>query len=106
VVDPINPRKCLLLTKATIQRISERAALRRRGIRPQWPKGVCKTKKNKGRPIKIFVLSDNKNVVSHGFKKNFVVLFVVRWERISACFDAFLSLATIDIWIHKIILVG
>ncbi|CDN11744.1 hypothetical protein RintRC_1637 [Richelia intracellularis] len=28
-------------------------------------------------------------------KKNIVVLFVVTWERISACFDAFLSLATI-----------
>ena len=51
------------------------AALGRRGIRPQWPKGVWKTKKkNKGRPIKISVPSDNKNVVSHGFKKNSVVL--------------------------------
>ncbi|CDN14862.1 hypothetical protein RintRC_1201 [Richelia intracellularis] len=39
-------------------------------------------------------------------KKNIIVLFVVRWERISACFDAFLSLATIHIWINKIILVG
>ncbi|CDN14488.1 hypothetical protein RintRC_7754 [Richelia intracellularis] len=27
-------------------------------------------------------------------------------ERISACFDAFLSLVTIHIWINKIILVG
>ncbi|CDN10820.1 hypothetical protein RintRC_4129 [Richelia intracellularis] len=33
-------------------------------------------------------------------------MFVVRWERISACFDAFLPLATIHIWINKIILVG
>ncbi|CDN14159.1 hypothetical protein RintRC_1580 [Richelia intracellularis] len=31
------------------------AALPRRGIWPQWPKGVWKTKKNKGRPIKISV---------------------------------------------------
>ena len=75
----------------------KRAALRRRCIRPQWPKPVWKTKKNKGRPIKICVPSDNKNIVPHGFKKNIVVLFVVRWERISACFDAFLSLATIHI---------
>ena len=53
----------------------KRAALPRPGIRPQWPKGVWKTKKkNKGRPIKISVPSDNKNVVSHGFKKNIVVL--------------------------------
>ncbi|CDN14985.1 hypothetical protein RintRC_7655 [Richelia intracellularis] len=33
----------------------KRAALRRRGIRTQWPKRVWKTKKNKGRPIKISV---------------------------------------------------
>jgi hypothetical protein len=30
----------------------------------------------------------------------------VRWERIRACFNAFLSLATIHIWINKILLVG
>ncbi|NRB08795.1 MAG: IS4/IS5 family transposase, partial [Richelia sp.] len=83
----------------------KRAALRRRGIRPQWPKRVWKTKKNKGRPIKISVPSDNKNVVSHGLKKKYRRL-VVRWERISACFDPFLSLATIHIWINKITLVG
>ncbi|NRB07562.1 MAG: hypothetical protein HRU34_10200 [Richelia sp.] len=33
----------------------KRAALGRRGIRPQWPKGAWKTKKNKGRPIKTSV---------------------------------------------------
>ncbi|NRB09072.1 MAG: hypothetical protein HRU34_19450 [Richelia sp.] len=44
----------------------KRAALPRRGIRPQWPKRVWKTKNNKGRPIKISVPSDNKNLVSHG----------------------------------------
>jgi transposase len=32
-----------------------RAALRKRGIRPQLPKRVWKTKKNRGRPIKISV---------------------------------------------------
>ena len=31
----------------------QRANLRKRGIRPQIPKRVWKTKKNKGRPIKI-----------------------------------------------------
>mgnify|MGYP003328094364 CR=1 FL=1 len=102
---PRKPLKVLAADKGYDSK-DKRAALPRRGIRPQWPKGVWKTKKNKGRPIKISVPSDNKNVVSHGFKKNIVVLFVVRWERISACFDAFLSLATIHIWINKIILVG
>ncbi len=32
-----------------------RAALRKRGIRPQLPKRTWKTKKNRGRPIKISV---------------------------------------------------
>lgn len=33
----------------------KRAVLRKRGIRPQWPKRVWKSKKNWGRPIKISV---------------------------------------------------
>jgi len=33
----------------------KRADLRKRGIRPQIPKRVWKTKKNRGRPIKISV---------------------------------------------------
>ena len=102
---PHKPVKVLAADKGYDSK-NQCAALPRRGIRPQWPKGVWKTKKNKGRPIKISVPSDNKNVVSHGFKKNIFVLFVVRWERISACFDPFLSLATIHIWINKITLVG
>jgi hypothetical protein len=28
---------------------------------------------------------------------------VVRWERITACFEAFLALATIHIWVHRLI---
>ncbi|CDN14401.1 hypothetical protein RintRC_2687 [Richelia intracellularis] len=70
---PRKPLKVLAADKAYDSK-DKRAALRRRGIRPQWPKGVWKTKKNKGRPIKISVPSDNKNLVSHGFKKNTVVL--------------------------------
>ncbi|NRB08101.1 MAG: IS4/IS5 family transposase, partial [Richelia sp.] len=102
---PRKPLKVLAADKGYDSK-DKRTALPRPGIRPQWPKGVWKTKKNKGRPIKISVPSDKKNVVSHGLKKNIVVLFVVRWERISACFDAFLSLATIHIWINKTTLVG
>ncbi|CDN09949.1 hypothetical protein RintRC_7143 [Richelia intracellularis] len=80
---PHKPLKVLAADKGYDSK-DKRAALRRRGISPQWPKRVWKTKKNKARPINISVPSDNKNVVSHGFKKNIVVLFVVRWERISA----------------------
>lgn len=31
---------------------------------------------------------------------------VVRWERRKVYFDAFIDLATIHIWVHKILLVG
>lgn len=51
---PRKPLKVLAADKGYDSK-DKRAALRRRGIRPQWPKGVWKTKKNKGRPIKISV---------------------------------------------------
>ena len=51
---PRKPLKLLAADKAYDSK-DNRAALPRRGIRPQWPKGVWKTKKNKGRPIKISV---------------------------------------------------
>ena len=65
------PRKFLKVLAAdkAYDSKDKRAALRRHGIQPQWPKRVWKTKKNKGRPIKISVPCDNKNVVSHGKKK-------------------------------------
>jgi hypothetical protein len=28
---------------------------------------------------------------------------VVRWERLAACFNAFLALALVHMWVHKII---
>jgi hypothetical protein len=28
---------------------------------------------------------------------------VVRWERLAACFDALLAIATIHIWVHRLI---
>ena len=62
---PRKPLKVLAADKGYDSK-DKGAALRRRGIRPQWPKQVWKTKKNKGRPIKISVPSDNKNVLSHG----------------------------------------
>jgi hypothetical protein len=27
----------------------------------------------------------------------------VRWERLAACFDAFLALATVHIWVQRLI---
>ena len=52
---PRKPLKVLAADKGYDSK-DNRAALRRRGgIRPQWPKRVWKTKKSKGRPIKISV---------------------------------------------------
>jgi hypothetical protein len=28
---------------------------------------------------------------------------VVRWERMAACFEAFLAIACIHIWVHRLI---
>ena len=83
----------------------KRAALRKRGIRPQLPKRIYKTKKNRGRPIKISVPRFQQERCFAWYQRKYRRL-VVRWERQKINFDAFLSLATVHIWIHKILLVG
>ena len=80
-----------------------RRVLRKRGIRPQLPKRTWKKKKNRGRPIKISVPRFQIERCFAWFQRKYRRL-VVRWERISACFDAFISLATIHIWINRILL--
>ena len=82
-----------------------RAALRKRGIRPQLPKRTWKKKKNRGRPIKISVPRFQQERCFAWFQRKYRRL-VVRWERICACFNAFISLATIHIWINRILLLG
>jgi len=82
-----------------------RAALRKRGIRPQVPKRTWKTRKNRGRPIKISVPRFQQERCFAWFQRKYRRL-VVRWERISACFNAFISLATIHLWISRILLLG
>jgi len=82
-----------------------RATLRKRGIRPQLPKRTWRTRKNRGRPIKISVPRFQIERCFAWFQRKYRRL-VVRWERISACFDAFISLATIHIWINRILLLG
>ena len=82
-----------------------RAALRKRGVRPQLPKRNWKKKKNQGRPIKISVPRFQQERCFAWFQRSCRRL-VVRWERISTCFNAFVSLATIHIWLNRILLVG
>ncbi|KJH69762.1 transposase [Aliterella atlantica CENA595] len=82
-----------------------RTTLRKRGIRPQLPKRIWKTKKNRGRPVKLSVPRFQQERCFAWFQRKYRRL-VVRWERITACFNAFLSLATIHIWINKVLLLG
>lgn len=61
--------------------------------------------KNRGRPIKISVPRFQQERCFAWFQRKYRGI-VVRWERIFTCLNAFLSLATIHIWINRIILVG
>jgi hypothetical protein len=104
---PGRPRKRVKVLAADkgYDSTEKRAALRQRGIRPQFPKRVWKTKKNRGRPIKISAPRFQQERCFAWFQRKYRRL-VVRWERISACFDAFLSLATIHMWINIIFISG
>jgi transposase len=79
-----------------------RRQLRTRGIRAQIPKRVWKTKKPRGRPIKIGVPRFQAERTFAWFQKKYRRL-VVRWERLAVCFAAFLAIATIHIWIQRLI---
>jgi len=79
-----------------------RQQLRKRGIRTQIPKRVWKTKKPRGRPIKKVVPRFQAERTCAWFQKKYRRL-VVRWERMAACFEAFLALATMHLWVHRLI---
>jgi IS5 family transposase len=79
-----------------------RHRLRRRGIRPQIPKRVWKSRKPRGRPIKTDVPRYQAERTFAWFQRKYRRL-VVRWERLAACFNAFLTLAMIHMWVHKLI---
>ncbi|BCL39006.1 transposase [Nostoc sp. MS1] len=83
----------------------KRAALGKRGIKPLLPKCVWKNQKNRGRPIKISVPRFQQERCFAWYQRKYRRL-VVRWERNPDCFNAFLSLGAIHIWINRIILVG
>jgi len=79
-----------------------RQQLRQRGIRAQIPQRIWKTKNNRGRPSKKVVPRCQAERTCAWLQKQSRRL-VVRWERIAACCEAFLALATIHIWIHRLI---
>jgi transposase len=101
---PGRPRKRLnvLATDTGYDAKALRQQLRQRGIRAQVPKRVWKTKKPRGRPIKQLVPRFQAERTFAWFQKKYRRL-VVRWERLTAGFEAFLTLATIHIWMHRLL---
>ena len=81
---------------------ARRQQLRKRGMRAQIPKRVWKTKKNRGRPSTKVVPRFQAERTFAWFQQKYRRV-VVRWERMAACFEAFLALATVHIWIHRLI---
>ena len=74
----------------------KRAALRFPSIRPQWPKRVWKTRKNRGRPIKISVPRFQQERCFAWYQRKYRRLVGI-WERRKVYFDAFIDLAAIHI---------
>ena len=79
-----------------------RHRLRTRGIRPQIPTQVWKSRKPRGRPITTDVPRFQAERTFAWFQCKYRRL-VVRWERLAACFNAFLAIAMIHMWVHKLI---
>ena len=79
-----------------------RRGLRKRGIRPQIPKRVWKTRKPRGRPPKQDVPRFQAERTFAWCQRKYRRL-VVRWERLGACFNAFLTIAVIHMWVQKLI---
>lgn len=82
-----------------------RQVLRKRGIRGQIAKRRYKGKRRKGRPIKISVPRFQQERCFAWLQRKYRRL-VVRWERLKSCFDGFVYLAIVHIWVNRILLVG
>jgi Transposase DDE domain len=76
--------------------------LRQRGLRAQIPKRVWTIKNTRGRPLKKTVPRFPAERTFAWFQEKYRRL-VVRWERMAACFEAFLAIACIHIWVHRLI---
>ena len=98
------PRKRLkvLATDKGYDAKALRQQLWQRGIRPQIPKRVWKTKPPRGRPINKTVPRFQAERTFAWFQKQYRRL-VVRWERLAAGFMAFLALATIHMWVRRLL---
>ncbi|MBW4553813.1 MAG: hypothetical protein KME35_22295 [Aphanocapsa sp. GSE-SYN-MK-11-07L] len=74
-------------------------------MRGQIAKRRWRGKNPVGRPIQMAVPRFQQERCFAWLQRRYRRL-VVRWERLKICFDAFLHLAIIHIWINKLILVG
>jgi len=79
-----------------------RHRLRTRGIRPQIPNRVWKTKKPRGRTLKKDVPRFQAEQTCAWFQRKYRRL-VVRWECLVTCFSAFLTIAVMSMRVHKLI---
>jgi IS5 family transposase len=79
-----------------------RTRLRKRGIRPQIPTRVWKTQKPRGRPMKQDIPRSQAERTFAWFQRTYRRL-AVRWERLAACFNAFLVIAMVHLWVHRLI---
>jgi hypothetical protein len=75
---------------------------RRRGLRPQIPTRGWKRRKPRGRPINKDAPRYPAEWTLAWFQRKYRRL-VVRWDRLTACFNAFLAIAMIHRWVHKLI---
>jgi len=79
-----------------------RQCLRKRGMHPQLPKRGWKRRKPWGPPSKKDVPCFQAERTLAWFQRKYRRV-VVRWERLAACFNAFLAMAMRHIWIHRFI---
>jgi hypothetical protein len=95
-------RRKVMATEKGYEAKTLRQQRRKRGIRGPLPKRVWKTKQHRGRPSNTVVPRCQAARPCAWFQTQYRRL-VVRWERIAACCEAFLAIATIHIWIHRLI---
>lgn len=98
------PRKRLnvIVTDTGYDAKTLRQHLHTRDIRAQIPKRVWKRKPPRGRPIKQDMPRFQAERTCAWFQKKYRRL-VVRWERLTVCFNAFVAIAMIHMWIQRLI---
>ncbi len=79
-----------------------RPNLRTRGSRPQLPKRLWGGRRKPGRPLNTEVPRFPVERTCSWFQRKYRRL-VVRWERLESCFQGFLDLAFIHLWLQRIL---